>query len=615
MNTALGAMLWVLSFFFAARETSQIKLNYPQLEVVETIRRRFLLALHGENPDAVGLVAGLTIGERSLLSQEVEDQMRTLSLTHLVAVSGANLAIVVGATYFLLAGLGIARNTRFLIALCVLASYVLLVGPESSVIRAATMALFVMIGLWLGRGSSPLNSLSLAVIVLLAIDPALSHDIGFALSAFATAGLLIFAPPVFEWLRVRLPDFIALGLAASFAAQLFTTPVLLLIQPSIPIYSVLANLIVEPVVAPITILGITSVVVASVSIPIAGLFGSIAAWFANWIVFVSAELSSWPLARVHFVQGLTGILLVGLIVGLVALSFGTFRRWASQLHLAAGLIVVMALSWATTDVLRRENFAGDYSLYACDVGQGDALIVRDADVVALIDVGPDSELIDDCLDSAGVNFIDLLVLTHFDADHVRGIEGALRGRSVGVALVSGFEDDRPLVAVVREALSSRSVSIQTGRAGVAGQLGGLSWKVLQPSATASEAHDSNDASLVIAFWDDANALLALGDLGESGQLRLLRGSMGDLAMLRGRNLTLKVAHHGSSDQSELLAEFLLPEIALFSVGKNDYGHPTKRTLGMYQDLGAVVVRTDQHGPVAVRFDEEGSILLGGKLSS
>ena len=150
MNTALGALLWVLSFFFAAGETSQIKLNYPQLEVVETIRRRFLLALHGENPDAVGLVAGLTIGERSLLSEDVEDQMRTLSLTHLVAVSGANLAIVVGATYFLLAGLGIARNTRFLIALCVMASYVLLVGPESSVIRAATMALFVMIGLWLG---------------------------------------------------------------------------------------------------------------------------------------------------------------------------------------------------------------------------------------------------------------------------------------------------------------------------------------------------------------------------------------------------------------------------------------------------------------------------------
>ena len=615
MNTALGVLLWVLSFLFAADETSQIKLNYPQLEVVETIRRRFLLALHGGNADANGLVAGLTIGERSLLSEQVQEQMRTLSLTHLVAVSGANLAIVVGATYFLLAGLGIARNARFVIAFFVMGSYVLLVGPESSVIRAATMALLVMVGLWLGRGSSPLNSLSLAVIVLLVIDPALSRDIGFALSAFATAGLLILAPPVFEWLRRKLPDFIALGLAASFAAQLFTTPVLLLIQPSIPIYSVLANLIVEPVVAPITILGIASVVVACFSIPMAGLFSSIAAWFANWIVFVAAELSTWPLARVHFVQGLTGIVLVGMIVGLLALGFGAFRRWATHLHAAAGLICVLALSWATTDVLRRENFAGEYSLYACDVGQGDALIVRDADVVALIDVGPDADLIDNCLDSAGVSFIDLLVLTHFDADHVRGIEGALRGRGVGLALVSGFDDDRPLVAVVRDALNSELVPIQYGRTGIAGQLGGLSWKVLQPSATASEASDSNDASIVIAFWDDANAVLALGDLGETGQLRLLRGSMGDLAVLRERHLTLKVAHHGSSDQSESLARFLAPEIALFSVGENDYGHPTRRAVGIFQDMGAVIARTDQHGPVAVRFDEEGSILLGGKLSS
>ena len=615
MNTALGVLIWVLSFFFSTGETSQIKLNYPQFEVVETIRRRFLLALHGDNPDAVGLVAGLTVGERSLLSEQVEDQMRTLSLTHLVAVSGANLAIVVGATYFLLAGLGLARNVRFVIALFVMASYVLLVGPESSVIRAATMALFVMVGLWLGRGSSPLNSLSLAVIVLLAIDPALSRDIGFALSAFATAGLLIFAPPVFEWLRGKLPDFIALGLAASFAAQLFTTPVLLLIQPSIPIYSVLANLLVEPVVAPITILGITSVVVAVFSIPLAGIFSSIASWFAHWIVFVSAELSTWPLARVHFVQGLTGIVLVGVIVGLLALSYGSMGHWAGQLQLAAGLTLVLAISWATTDVVRRASFAGDYSLYACDVGQGDALIVRDADVVALIDVGPDSDLIDDCLKSAGVSFIDLLVLTHFDADHVRGIDGALRGRGVGVAIVSGFEDDRPLVSAVRSSLDSRSVPIQVARAGMAGQLGDLSWKVLQPSATATEASNSNDASVVIAFWDAANAVLALGDLGESGQLRLLRGSMGDLAMLRQRNLTLKVAHHGSSDQSEELAKFLLPEIALFSVGENDYGHPTKRTLGLYQQLGAVVCRTDQHGPVAVRFDQDGSILLGGKLSS
>lgn len=615
MNTALALVLWGLSFFFANPQTSQIKLSYPKITAVEVVRERFLLSLHGDNSDAVGLVAGLTIGERSLLSDEVESQMRTLSLTHLVAVSGANLAIVVGATYFVLAGLGLARNSRYLLALIVMVLYVLLVGPESSVIRAATMAFFVMVGLWLGRGSSPLNSLGLAVIVLLVIDPALSRDIGFALSAFATAGLLMFAPPVFEWLRLRVPDFVALGIAASFAAQLFTMPILLLIQPSIPVYSVLANLIVEAVVAPITILGILGVVVSIVSIPVGGLFSSFAAWFASWIVLVSSELSGWPLARVHFVQGLAGVAIVGAIVGLLALSAGAMQRRARLLQLVAGLLTVLSVSWASTDVIRRETFAGDYNLYACDVGQGDALIVRDSGVVALIDVGPESDLIDQCLTSAGVGRIDLLVLTHFDADHVRGIGGALRDREVGLAMVSGFEDDRPLVGVVETALQSKNVPVVIGRAGLTGKLGELNWKVLQPTVSAIEASDSNDASVVIGFWNDSNALLALGDLGESGQLRLLRTAMGDLAMLRQRNLTIKVAHHGSSDQSAELARFLRPEIAMFSVGDNDYGHPTSRALDLYQMVGASIVRTDEHGPAAIRFDDEGAILLGGKLST
>ena len=388
-----------------------------------------------------------------------------------------------------------------------------------------------------------------------------------------------------------------------------------MIQPSIPIYSVLANVLVEPVVAPITILGILGVIVSIVSIPLAGAFTFVASWFANWIVIVAQELSSWPLARVHFVQGLAGIAIVAAVVALLALSFGALHRRARALQVVAGTLVVLAFGWASTDVIRRETFAGDYSLYNCDVGQGDALIVRDSGVVALIDVGPDSELVDQCLDSAGVTTIDLLVLTHFDADHVRGIDGALRGRKVGLAIVSGFEDDRPLVAVVESALKRADVPVALGRAGLSGQLGTLSWKVLQPSALATEASDSNDASVIVAFWNQSNAVLALGDLGESGQQRLLRNAMGDLAQLRSRNLTVKVAHHGSSDQSDRLARYLEPEAAIFSVGKNDYGHPTRRALELYGDLGAAVLRTDLHGPVAIRFDDEGAIVLGGKLST
>jgi competence protein ComEC len=412
-----------------------------------------------------------------------------------------------------------------------------------------------------------------------------------------------------------MPDVVAMGVAASSSAQLFTTPVLLILQPSIPLYSVLANLIVEPVVAPITILGILSVLVAAVNIPLAGGVSYLASLMANWIVIVAQELSSWPAARLHFVRGVYGILLVALVVVLLALSFGILKSAAKQLRITAALVSIMAISWSATDQIRHTNFASGSALLVCDVGQGDAMLLRDSGQVVLIDVGRDDELIDKCLRSAGVERIDLLVLTHFDADHVAGIRGAMRNREVGLALVSGFEDDRPLVSIVHDELTRAGVLVEIGRTGLTGNLGRFSWKILQPSSLASESSDSNDASLIFAAWDSEFSVLALGDLGELGQLRLMRNAMHDLAMLRTRDLIVKVAHHGSADQSRELYEYISPIAAIFSVGKNDYGHPAPSALSILERTGALVLRTDKLGPIAIDLDIELVIRSGGKLTT
>ena len=244
----VAAVYWLILWVTALPgSSSQIKLSYPRIEFIEGLRAVFLFRAQGVSPDAKALVGGLAIGERDLLSPEMAENMKTLSLTHLVAVSGANLAIVMGVVYLLTAACALSRNTRFVTALLVMVAYVLVVGPESSVLRSATMATFVVVGLWLGRGTKPIISLAWAVIFLLAIDPGLATDFGFSLSALATVGLLTMALPIYNWLSRYMPRLIAIGIAASFSAQLATTPVLLMLQPSIPIYSVLANLIVEPV--------------------------------------------------------------------------------------------------------------------------------------------------------------------------------------------------------------------------------------------------------------------------------------------------------------------------------------------------------------------------------
>lgn len=611
---AYWLILWILA---PPGASSQIKVSYPKIEFVETLRATFLHRLGGVSSDSEALVAGLAIGERDLLSTEVAIQMKTLSLTHLVAVSGANLAIIMGVAYLIGGASGISRNARFVFALSVMVCYVLVVGPESSVLRAATMATFVAIGLWLGRGTKPIICLAWAVIFLLAIDPGLATDFGFSLSAIATVGLLTMALPIYNWLSQFMPRLIAIGIAASFSAQLATTPILLMLQPSIPIYSVLANLVVEPVVAPVTILGILSLILA---LPFPVLSTAIS-WLASlgtwWITLVAHEMSAWPAARVHFVGGPTGVWLAAAIV-LLALSLYQPRFIRYRRLLASGLTctLVFSIAWSTNDVVRYRDFAGEWDVLNCDVGQGDALLLQSLGRVALIDVGREPEPIDSCLEGLGIQAIDLLVITHFDADHAGGINGVLAGRRVGTAIISGFRDDRPLVAMVSNALEKSETKILTGFSGMTGQLGELEWRVLAPSAQAKEAKDSNDASVIVGFSGPEYSVLALGDLGEFGQQRLMRTSEAKLRTLASKPLVLKVAHHGSADQSNELFQLLLPDVSIFSVGMNPYGHPTTKALTQARQSGSQVLRTDELGSVALSLDQEIWVVsVAGKLST
>ncbi|MEY4618359.1 MAG: hypothetical protein RL101_545, partial [Actinomycetota bacterium] len=164
--------------------------------------REYLAKLiSGVNPDSAAIVLGLTLGDDSQVSAILSDAMKTTSLTHLMAVSGANCAIVVGAIYFVLARLSI--RLRVGASLCALFAYVLLVGLQPSVLRASVMAGAVLLSLGLGRKINPLSALALCVLVLLSLDPTLAKEYGFALSVLATTGILIATPEIYKRLLVR----------------------------------------------------------------------------------------------------------------------------------------------------------------------------------------------------------------------------------------------------------------------------------------------------------------------------------------------------------------------------------------------------------------------------
>ncbi|MCP2030695.1 competence protein ComEC [Okibacterium sp. HSC-33S16] len=541
------------------------------------------------------LLPGLAVGDTSAVSESLDAAMKASSLSHLTAVSGANCAVIVAVIVLLLAAVGAPRWLRISGALAGLGAFVILVTPEPSVVRAALMAVAVLLTLAGGRPAAGVPLLSLVVLVLLIGDPWMSRSYGFVLSVLATAGLLVLTRPLTRLLAGWMPRPLAAAIALPLAAQLACQPVLILLDASIPLYGIPANLLAAPAAPAATLLGLLACLSAAFP-PLSGL----ALWLgwlpASWIAGIAGTSASLPAARLPWLEGGTGaFLLAGITAAALALPFARARgRRRLALALSALLVLTGGLyaGAAVADRIGpRLALPPDWSYAACDVGQGDAVLIRSGDAIALIDTGPDPALLTTCLDSLGVVRLDLLVLTHFDLDHVGGV-AAVIGRVDRV--LSGVPDNDGDERMLR-GLDTHGANVSGARAGQSGALGSLDWQVLWPPGHTRNPPTGNDGSVVLLVDGNGIRSLFLGDLSEQAQEAMLA-----TRVLRGTVDLVKVAHHGSADQSARLYERIRARAGLISVGAdNDYGHPAPSILGVLRRAGTTAIRTDRCGMIVV----------------
>jgi competence protein ComEC len=284
-------------------------------------------------------------------------------------------------------------------------------------------------------------------------------------------------------------------------------------------------------------------------------------------------------------------------------------RWrpgaGTRLPWAAGLLVLAAvLGWMVAPRLVGGGPAEDWSVVQCDVGQGDAMLLRSGpERAVLVDTGPEPSRIDRCLRRWHVAALDLVVLTHFHADHVDGLAGALRNRGRPPVLVSPCPRPAEGFRAAAAAVRASGATMTPATAGTHGRAAGLTWRLLWPPSaetgcrTSGEDVDDgiNDSSLVMHADVHGVTVLALGDLETDAQ-RSLVASLGGVSAVD----VVKVAHHGSAKQHAALYAAVRARVALIGVGQdNDYGHPTPSTLAMLEGLGIRVLRTDEQGDLAV----------------
>ena len=538
------------------------------------------------------VVAGIVLGEDEGLGQDLQDDFRASGLYHLLAVSGQNVMYIA----FGLLGLGwLLGLSRLVVELGVLAAilgYVMAVGWQPSVVRAGVAGALASLAWLAARPRDRWHFLAVGALVLLAWMPATLLEPGFQLSFAAVAGIFVAVPRIQRRLEgYPVPRPLGDVLALSLACGLATAPIAWLHFGAVPLYTVPANVLAAPVVAPLLGLGL----IAAALEPVAPSAALALAWLNGWLAAYLAWCARF-VAGLPFAQLTAGWSLVGLaLIVLGSFAVARLRRPLRVAVVAAALAAVLLTAGVVLGRQPALPAPTGLRVVFLDVGQGDAVLLQVPEGNVLVDQGPPEARVGRQLRQLGVRRLAALVLTHPQRDHVGGAADVLRRLKVDVVLDPGLVSESPDQAAALAAARTRSVPVRIVRAGSEFRLGRLRLRMLWPVEPGPPGADPNDYAVVMLASYGATDLVLPADAESNVTSRLSISAVE----------VLKVAHHGSADEGlPGLLDELEPHVAVISVGGgNDYGHPRSSTLGALAQVPELrLFRTDDDGRVVLESD-------------
>jgi competence protein ComEC len=508
------------------------------------------------------LLAGFLIGDVRALPPVDDEALRLAGLSHFVAVSGSNVALFLAAWWLVAGPLGWGPRRRAVLGLVGLAVFVVVTRWEPSVVRAAVMAGIVLGGRLVGVPVDPWTALGGAVTLLLLVSADLAGDVGFQLSVAATAGVLAGG----AMFASRRPRWVWGALGATAAAQAAVAPLLLIHFGSVPLFAPAANVVAAPLV------------VLATSVGGAGVLGGLTPLTALALIPARLVLAVARAAADLPQLGTLGVAGSALVAGAAAAL--------PRLRPMAALAGAVAVALATVP----PGPPPGPLLEVLDVGQGDAVLLRGpAGEVVLVDGGPDPRLLRRELRDRGISRIGLLVVTHLHADHTAGLVGLCATIGVDRAWIADQGGEGGAFDRVAAELEAAGVPTETPGAGWVADVGVFRLRVLGPPRRYA---GPNDGSLVLLASAAGRTVLLPGDIEAIAQTEL--GPV--------RADVMKVPHQGAatSDGGWLAAS--APEVAVISVGPNDFGHPSEDVVATLEESGAAVRRTDVEGTITIRLD-------------
>jgi competence protein ComEC len=568
-----------------------------------SIRKRIIYVIENSlPPQQAGLMNGMLIGYREGLSEEVQEAFSNAGLTHIMAVSGANVAFLILPLAFLLKRLRVRRIAANLFIIAFLILFVFITGFEPSVLRAVIMAIILLVAAIIYREPDTYAAIAFSCILILAANPCMLFNVGFQLSYAATLSIVMLYKNIKKLISRRfMPGWITEVLAATIAAQMGVLPITLICFNKVSIIAIIPNLLAVPMLEVITILGTLMAILGQFSLLIAQIIGYLCNVLLSAVLLITKLASSVPFAVLKTVTPSIVMAVAYYIIVWFLLWYKPIKNIQLKPRHAA-----IGLSFAAVFFLFSAIAPHNLEVFFLDVGQGDSAFIRTAaGKTVLIDGGGSSDpthasnigksvVVPFLLDN-GVNRLDAVIATHPHSDHTQGLEDVLEQFKVGRLIIPSINDESGFAALFDAAAKGRVAVSRCGAGDVIRLDEKTRLAVLSPEKGFIVDPDSlNSTSIVLKLVYDQTDILFTGDAESDVEEGLIaKGVSLDADVI-------KIAHHGSrTSTTAAWLERVHPKAAIISVGRNYFGHPAQTTLDLLDQMGISFFRTDECGAVVL----------------
>lgn len=549
-----------------------------------------------------GILNGMLIGETNGISDKVIDDFKNSGITHLLAVSGSNIVLVIVISKFIFSKIfGKKHSWVFIISFIIF--FVCVSGASPSVVRAALMAILEILAGLLIKKSNSINNLFLSALIILLINPVSIINVGFILSFAGTIGILLLSEQISKKLKKYIKiDMLLENLSVTLSAQIILFPIMAYFFNSISLISLITNLLVLPISSILTVMGLMLFVLSTIYFPLAKLISIPLKYLINYIMIIAKACSK--LSFLNITVSTPSVFEIILYYTIVWMIIN--RKKVVLKRGIVCVVVFLIIMVKVHDIIPKKYI----EVSSVDVGQGDCFFIKTSrDKKILID-GGGSETSDY---DVGKNVllpylldrrckkIDLIFISHAHADHIDGIMTVIEKLKVRKVMIGVQNLNDEKIKKLYEICKKRDVEIKTIMAGESIKIDDLFFDILYPARSVKD-NNVNNLSLVIKLRYGSKSMLFTGDIETHGEDKIDANIKADI---------LKVAHHGSNTStSEKFLKRVSPQISIISVAKNNvYGHPNKAVVERIKRFSDKLYMTKDSGEINIRIYKNSKIFI------